>query len=102
MSQSNNAEPSPRVAELGALRDRRWLLGAAFASSGILAASFAGANVSALAKLALLPSRRADVNSQGLPVQTRASKAGVVDIVQRSDYRVRVSGRAGSPVRAER
>lgn len=76
--------------------DRRWFLGSVFAASGIVAASFTGANVDALSELAVLPSRRADVSSQGLPIQTRASQAGVEDVVLRSDYRVRVTGSAVS------
>ncbi len=50
--------------------DRRWFLGAVAASSGILAVSFIGANVEALSRLAVLSSRRADVDAPGqLPVR---------------------------------
>lgn len=88
------AEPAaPAVAET-AVADRRWFLGSLAACSGILAASMTGAHVDFLSKLALLPSRRADVNIQGLPVQTMATLAGVVQHAVSPDYRLHVVGSA--------
>ncbi len=87
-------EEQDRAREAEALVSRRWFLGAVFASSGLAAASFVGANVDALNKLAVLSSRRSDVGVQGLPVQTQASLAGVVQHILSPDYRLRIEGRA--------
>jgi transcriptional regulator with GAF, ATPase, and Fis domain len=43
----------------------------------LLALSFLGANIGALSRFALLPSRRKDASTEGLPIQTRAQLAGV-------------------------
>ena len=75
-------------------RDRQWFFGALLASIGILVMVFLGAHVEPLAKLALLPSRRSDVGTQRLPVQTRAGLAGVIEEAMSPNYRLRIFGKA--------
>jgi len=86
--------PELPAAPATVVADRRWFLGSLAACSGVLAASMTGAHVDFLSRLALLPSRRADVNIQGLPVQTMAKFAGVVQQAVSPDYRLHVMGSA--------
>jgi DMSO/TMAO reductase YedYZ molybdopterin-dependent catalytic subunit len=76
-------------------RSRRWMLGAVATSSAMLALSFLGANIGALTRFALLPSRRKDISTNGLPVQTRATLAGVeAQYVLSPDFKIRIFGSA--------
>jgi DMSO/TMAO reductase YedYZ molybdopterin-dependent catalytic subunit len=75
-------------------RGRQWLVGGLAASISLVLAVFLGAHVGWLAKLAVLPSRRSDIAIQGLPVQTKAAFAGVVEAATSPAYRLRIFGKA--------
>ncbi|TDB73216.1 molybdopterin-binding protein [Micromonospora sp. KC723] len=76
---------------------RRFLITVGVAA-GIIGVNFLAANVSPLHRLALLPSRRSDVGTQGLPVQTQATAAGVVERSTGPGYRLRVVGLVSNPM----
>lgn len=78
--------------------DRRRFLITVGVAAGILGVNQLASNVSPLAPLALLSSRRADVGVQGLPVQTQAQAAGVVEVVTGAQYRLRVIGQVANPL----
>jgi DMSO/TMAO reductase YedYZ molybdopterin-dependent catalytic subunit len=75
-----------------AQRSRRGFLHTVGWTAGAVGLSFLGANVSPLRALAILPSRRSDVEVQGLPVQTKAEHASVVEQVRDPGFRLRVVG----------
>jgi len=78
--------------DVPAERSRRGFLRGVGMTAGAVGLSFAAANVSPLRALAILPARRSDVEVQGLPVQTKAEHAGVVEQVRDPGYRLRVVG----------
>lgn len=78
--------------------DRRRFLVTVGAAAGLVGVNFLAANVTPLSGLALLPSRRADVGVQGLPVQTMATAARVQDAVTDAGFRLRVTGLVAAPL----
>jgi DMSO/TMAO reductase YedYZ molybdopterin-dependent catalytic subunit len=80
------------------LRQRRAFLLTVGAAAGVVGLNFLAANVSPLRAFALLSARRSDVGVQGLPVQTQARAAGVVERVLSPDYRLRVVGAVARPL----
>lgn len=80
-------------AEAGGGLTRRGLLGAAFASSGLLTLVTLGQTVRPLDRLGLLAPRRPKVGPQGLPVNKTAVGAGVVEAANDPAFRLTVGGR---------
>ena len=78
--------------------ERRAFLFAVGAAAGVVGLNYVAANVDPLHQLALLPPRRADVGLQGLPVQTQAKAAGVLERSAAPAYRLRVIGRVATPL----
>ncbi|TDC86192.1 molybdopterin-binding protein [Micromonospora sp. KC606] len=90
--------PAPAVALADDHAERRNFLITVGAAAGVLGVNFLAANVDPLHDLALLPSRRSDVGTQKLPVQTQATAAGVTERITSPDYRLRVIGQVASPL----
>lgn len=78
--------------------NRRQFLRAVGAASGLIGVNFLAANVSPLHPVALLSSRRSDVGTQLLPVQTQAKAAGTLDKIISPAYRLRVIGHVTNPL----
>lgn len=93
-----DGETSAAVADGEAATERRRFLIGVGAASAVVGVSFLAANVSPLYRLALLSSRRSDVGTQRLPVQTQAKAAGVVERITSPQYRLRVIGRLTNPL----
>lgn len=91
---------APATADSHVDRDaeRRQFLSTVGAAAGIVGVSFLASNVSPLHQLALLPARRSDIGTQGLPVQTQAKAAGVVARITSPEYRLRVIGEVPNPL----
>lgn len=95
MSDHDEERTPPSLSDEDEAVSRRWMLGAVATSSAMLALSFLSANIGALTRFALLPSRRKDVSTNGLPVQTRANLAGIeTHHVLSPDFRIRIFGSA--------
>lgn len=92
------AAPATADAHVNSDAERRQFLITVGAATGIVGVSFLAANVSPLHQLALLPARRSDVGTQGLPVQTQAKAAGVVGRITSAEYRLRVIGEVPNPL----
>ncbi|HEY8200132.1 MAG TPA: molybdopterin-dependent oxidoreductase [Actinomycetota bacterium] len=94
-------QPQPDAASAPASRQgltRRGFLGAVGAAAGLLTLTTLGQTVRPLARVGLLAPRRPDVGPQGLPVNTTARQARVLDAVADPAYRVRVEGRVATPL----
>jgi DMSO/TMAO reductase YedYZ molybdopterin-dependent catalytic subunit len=74
---------------------RRGVLIAAGAATAALTLATVGQTVRPLSRLSVLAPRRPDLGPQGLPVNTSAVAAGVLDSIVRSDYRLVLSGPSG-------
>jgi DMSO/TMAO reductase YedYZ molybdopterin-dependent catalytic subunit len=77
---------------------RRGFLGAVGAATGLLTLTTLGQTVRPLAPLGLLAPRHPDVGPQGLPVNTTARQARVLDAVADPAYAVRVEGKVTTPL----
>lgn len=88
-------DPLPASDEPAGLT-RRGFLGAAGAAAGLLTLTTLGQTVRPLARLGLLAPRRPEVGPQGLPVNTTARQARVVDPA--ANYTLRVEGKVATPL----
>lgn len=78
--------------------DRRSFLGGVAATSALLAASTAGATISALSPLSFLAQRRAGAGPQGVPVNKTAAAARVVEAATAATWRLEVTGDVARPL----
>ncbi len=79
---------SPASGTLG----RRGFLTATAAASGLLTLFTVGQTVGPLGRLAVFAPRRPDLGPQGLPVNATATEAGVLDMAQSDEFRLRIGG----------
>jgi hypothetical protein len=74
---------------------RRGLLGAVGATVGVITLATVGETISPLRRVAVLAPRLPNVGPQGIPVNTSARAAGVLDTARNAAYRLVVTGPTG-------
>jgi DMSO/TMAO reductase YedYZ molybdopterin-dependent catalytic subunit len=87
--------PRATVSRTTAGISRRGVLVAAGAATATLTLATVGQTVTPLSRLSVLAPRRPEFGPQGLPVNTSAVAAGVLDAIHRDDYRMVLSGPSG-------
>jgi DMSO/TMAO reductase YedYZ molybdopterin-dependent catalytic subunit len=90
--------PTATAGRTAAGISRRGVLVAAGAATATLTLATLGQTVSPLSRLSVLAPRRPEFGPQGLPVNTSAVAAGVLDAIHHADYRMVLSGPSGQRV----
>jgi len=78
--------------------DRRWFLGGVAAASGAITLATLGQTVGPLRRVSVLAPRDPAIGPQGLPVNKTADEARITDELVGDDYRLRITGRVGTPL----
>ena len=98
---SRDGEPGAPAGELvgrASRPDRRRFLGGVAAASGAITLATVGQTVGPLRRISLLAPRDPGVGPQGIPVNKTAHSARVTPDLVDESYRLRVSGRVGTPL----
>jgi DMSO/TMAO reductase YedYZ molybdopterin-dependent catalytic subunit len=90
-----HARPASHTASDAQVLSRRGLLAAVAGAVGVVTLATVGQTVRPLKGVSVLAPRRPDVGPQGVPVNTSAQAAGVLDAISDPAYRLVLSGPAG-------
>lgn len=78
--------------------DRRWFLGGIAVAAGAVTVATVGQTLRPFRALSVLAPRDPEVGPQGFPVNRTAARAGITDEATGAGYRLRVTGRVGTPL----